>query len=71
MTFVGNKSQTGETEMNDPCVLVIGNLAEGFRFIGPFADFDEASEYSLQFGNGSWDWIATIESPEAAKKGGE
>lgn len=57
--------------MDEPCILVIGNLADGFRFIGPFADFDEASEYSNRFGNGSQDWIATLESPEAAKKGGE
>ena len=57
--------------MDKPCVLVIGNLNEGFRFIGPFADFDEAAEYSQKFGQDAWDWIATLESPEAAKKGGE
>jgi len=57
--------------MDKPCVLVIGNLNEGFRFIGPFDDFDEAAEYSQKFGQDAWDWVATLESPEAAKKGGE
>lgn len=57
--------------MDGPHLLVVGNFADGFRFIGPFADFDEAAEYSQKFGQDAWDWIATLESPEAAKKGGE
>jgi hypothetical protein len=61
----------GEKQMDGPHLLVVGNFADGFRFIGPFADFDEAAEYSQKFGQDAWDWVATIESPEAVKKGGE
>lgn len=40
-------------------VVVLGNLTDGFRFVGPFASFDEADEWA----NGVREtaWIATLE----------
>ena len=42
-------------------VLVVGNLSEGFRFIGPFSSFDEACEYP-EYSN-KITWISTLEKP--------
>ena len=42
-------------------VLVVGNLSEGFRFVGPFSSFDEACVYADQIG--SENWVATLEKP--------
>ena len=55
--------------MSEPCILVVGNLEDGFRFIGPFPDFDEASGYSSRVGVEGCEWVATLEAPEVAKKG--
>jgi hypothetical protein len=45
-------------------VLVIGNLSEGFRFVGPFDSHEEADEYSRLKADAFSDWIATLEPPE-------
>lgn len=45
------------------CVLIAGNPTCGFRFIGPFDDFDAATEAANRVTD-SW-WIATLE-PERA-----
>jgi len=44
-----------------PCIVVIGNLSEGYRFVGPFDDFDSAAEYSD--GMGADAWVARLEKP--------
>jgi hypothetical protein len=44
------------------CIIVAGNLSDGFRFVGPFPSFDEAAEYADQFIDDTT-WIATIEGP--------
>jgi hypothetical protein len=55
--------------MDEQFVVIVGNLVDGFRFVGPFADFDDASVYSDRFESGSADWIAVLEAPEVTKKG--
>jgi hypothetical protein len=49
--------------MEKPCVLVVGNLTEGYRFIGPFEDFDAAVQFSE--GVDCDNWVATLEVPSA------
>ena len=46
----------------DPCILVIGNLSDGFRFVGPFTSFGEAAEYAERVDTDNW--VATLEKPE-------
>lgn len=41
------------------CILVIGNLSDGFRFVGPFDEFDEAVQFSE--GVDTDNWVATLE----------
>jgi hypothetical protein len=42
-------------EENKNCVLVVGNLAEGFKFVGPFDSFDAAATYDeLHYGGVGW-----------------
>ena len=48
--------------MKEKCILVIGNLSDGFQFVGPFDSFQEASEYSE--GVDEMNWVATLEKPE-------
>lgn len=47
--------------MTGLCVLVVGNLSDGFRFIGPFEDFQAAAEFSE--GVDADNWVATLEGP--------
>jgi hypothetical protein len=46
---------------SEKCVLVVGNLTEGYRFIGPFDDFDKACDFS--YGIEGENWIASLETP--------
>jgi hypothetical protein len=48
---------------NEQFILMAGNPAEGYRFIGPFTSFDAAWEYQRDHTGGSFDWIATLEKP--------
>lgn len=45
--------------MDKPCILVVGNLTEGYRFIGPFPNFDAAAQFSESVDNDTW--VATLE----------
>lgn len=54
--------------MDKKCVLVIGNLSDGFRFLGPFADFDAAAQFSETLDADSW--VATLDTPEQTDAGG-
>lgn len=53
--------------MDSPCVLVVGNLTEGFRFIGPFADFDAAAQFSE--GVDVESWVDTLQAPDKGASG--
>ena len=46
----------------DTCMLVVGNLSDGFRFFGPFKDFEEACNYSERIDADNW--VATLEPPD-------
>jgi hypothetical protein len=50
--------------MSKPCVLVVGNPSDGYRYIGPFEDFDAAAQFSE--GADSDNWVATLEAPDGA-----
>lgn len=41
-------------------IVVYGNLSDGFTFVGPFRDHDEAASYSF---NEMGSWVATLENP--------
>ena len=43
------------------CILVIGNLSDGFRFVGPFDDFDDATLYVTDERIDEDNWVATLE----------
>jgi len=45
----------------DKCILVIGNLNDGFTFVGPFDSFDDADEYARNVN--SMTWVATLDQP--------
>lgn len=38
----------------DPCIVVAGNLSDGFEFHGPFDDFDTGAEYAEGLNTDSW-----------------
>ncbi len=44
------------------CILVIGNLSDGFKFVGPFETFEDACAYSERVDTDSW--VATLEEDE-------
>lgn len=45
-------------------IFVYGNPIDGFRFVGPFDDRDEAVEYGESEPPGSADWwIAELDKP--------
>lgn len=48
--------------MDTTCIIVAGNLADGFRFVGPFPSFDEAAEYAERFIDDNT-WISTLDAP--------
>ncbi len=50
--------------MEQPCILVVGNPSEGYRYLGPFADFDAAAQFSESVDSDTW--VATLEIPEGA-----
>ena len=51
--------------MSDKHIIVSGNLSDGFLFIGPFDNFDDAFFYE-QAGHApnSDVWISTLHAPE-------
>lgn len=53
--------------METQCVIVVGNLSEGFKFVGPFQSFDEAAEYAERFLDCET-WIATLDYPAMETK---
>jgi hypothetical protein len=45
-------------------ILMRGNPQDGYKFIGPFASFDEADAYQQTLSDrGPFDWIATLSPP--------
>jgi len=44
-------------------LLVIGDLNDGHEFIGPFASFDDASNYSLKHVERQETWITPMFRP--------
>lgn len=49
---------------NDRCVIVVGNLSEGFYIVGPFETFDDAAEYASENIMDIDSWIMSLKSPE-------
>ena len=46
-------------------IVIIGNLADGFEFVGTFESFDAASRWDNE-NNGGFGWIATLNEPDEA-----
>lgn len=59
--YVDKRAIPANTD-DDTSVLVVGNLTEGFRMVGPFEDFQAAAEYSESIDTDSW--VTTLMSPE-------
>ena len=51
--------------INVKSVIIVGNIIEGFSFVGPFENFDEADVYTEKMPSmsGRETFIATIEVP--------
>jgi hypothetical protein len=50
--------------MRDKYIVVVGNVADGFTFIGPFNTFDKALAYAEHDLGGDDEWyVCGIESP--------
>lgn len=47
-------SEAEEARNDERCIVVTGNLSEGFRFYGPFETFDDAAESEAGRSHGSW-----------------
>jgi hypothetical protein len=64
---VGGQDHCGGAVMNTKAVLVVGNLVEGFKFIGPFDSFNDAAAYNeLHYGGVSW--VAELEEVESVEQ---
>jgi hypothetical protein len=61
-TLLMREPQGPTLQPPDTNVLLLGNLVDGIRFIGPFPDFDSASDYGDEFPM-TQSWIATLEAP--------
>lgn len=48
--------------MNDIRIVVSGNIFEGFRFYGPFDDFEDACLFGEGVAELDW-YVATLEHP--------
>jgi hypothetical protein len=46
---------------SEKCILVVGNPSDGFRFVGPFDDFEAAVQFSE--GVDADTWVASLEEP--------
>ena len=53
------KSEKEREMVNYQYIVVIGNICDGFQFVGPFPTFDDADEASRQYDKPTW--IATLE----------
>jgi hypothetical protein len=54
-----------------PCILVTGNICEGFQFYGPFPSFDDASAWEIYQGvMGGWVASLIAPNPHPSKKEG-
>lgn len=49
--------------MKDAHVIVVGNPADGFSFIGPFYDADSIEEYSFKLKDEEW-WLVDLKNPK-------
>ena len=49
--------------------VMVGNLTEGFRAVGPFEDFDEALKHCEAYGDPTW--VVSLNSPHARPKSKE
>lgn len=48
--------------MDEIRIVVSGNIFEGFRFFGPFDDFEDACDFGE--GSSEWEWyVASLEHP--------
>jgi hypothetical protein len=45
------------------CVVLVGNLSEGFEVVGPFKGFDEAAGWCSACSSNSW--VMSLEDPKA------
>ena len=50
--------------MNEQAVVIRGTLSDGFKIIGPFKNWDEASLWSEDHPGLLPDWIASITNPQ-------
>jgi len=50
--------------IDQPCIVVEGNLSDGYTFHGPFADFDDATEWCDRYGTPFGTWVSTLHSPK-------
>ena len=46
-----------------PCVVMVGNLSEGYVAFGPFASFDEATAWCDANGHAGDSWVLTLKKP--------
>lgn len=44
-------------------ILVVGDLNDGYEFIGPFTSFDDASNYSIKHVKRKETWITPLFRP--------
>ncbi len=50
-------------EGTNPVVLIVGNVVDGVRLVGPFVDFEEATTWGETFGDHEWNAVE-LASPE-------
>lgn len=54
--------------MLDRFICVVGNICDGFYFVGPFVTFDDAACYCDRELSDQQTWVATLQLPRADRQ---
>lgn len=48
--------------VTDECIVMVGNIGDGYTAHGPFASFDEAAEWAQKHA-ADYSWVMTLHRP--------
>lgn len=56
--------------MDGKCIVIVGNLSDGFKAVGPFESFDDGAEWADKLVLTAQTWVMTVVSKEEADENG-
>lgn len=56
-----SKARSVSVETNE-CIVMVGNIGDGYTAHGPFASFDEAADWAQQYA-ADYSWVMTLHRP--------